>query len=344
MELGVDSFLSDSYGIGNEKKVKNEDLMAQFLERIKHADESGLDVFGIGEHHKEGFLDSAPTEILAAAAAITKNIRLSSAVTVLSAADPVRVFQSFATVDLISKGRAEVIVGRGSSVEAFPLFGYSLEDYDALFQEKLDMLLKIRENEYITWSGHFRPAIENLPVYPRPVQNPLPIWLGVGGTPHSFARAGRLGLPLVVAIIGGETHRFRPLVDLYREAGDKAGFSQDKLKVSLHSMGYLARTREDAIKDYAPGHIYFMNKLGKERGWAPMTEARFREGLTSKGSLLLGSPEEVAEKIMHHSEALGGLSRVTFQMDAGLSHEQLMQSIDLIGTELSPLLNENKAK
>src|SRR5580765_6595965 len=225
MEIGVDSFAAMFSGDTN-KAINDADAMAQLLDRIVYADEVGLDVFGIGEHHRKGFLDSAPTLILAAAAARTKHIRLTSAVIVLSAADPVRVFQSFATLDLISRGRAEMVVGRGSSIEAFPLFGYNLQDYDELFAEKLDLLLKIRQNEFVTWSGKFRPAIRNLPVYPRPSQDPLPVWLGVGGTPESFVRAGMLGLPLMVAVIGGETHRFRPLIDLYRKAGKQAGYRE----------------------------------------------------------------------------------------------------------------------
>lgn len=339
MELGIDSFLSDNFG-REEQRYSNAEAMKLFLERINYADQCGLDFYGVGEHHRKGFLDSSPVTILAAAAALTKKIRLGSAVTVLSAADPVRIFQSFATLDLISGGRAEMVVGRGSSVEAFPLFGFDLQDYDALFEEKLDLLLKIRAEEVISWSGKFRAPIHHLPVYPRPLQNPLPIWLGVGGTPSSFVRAGRLGLPLVIAVIGGETHRFRPLVDLYREAGIKAGYAEDQLKVSLHSLGYLAESTEKAIADYAPGHFYFINKFGKERGWPPMTPERFAFSRSETGFLLLGSPEEVAEKIKRHSLALGGLSRVTFQMDnAGLSQEQILNATELIGTRLSPYLN-----
>src|SRR5438552_6893762 len=234
MEVGVDSFAS---AIGERNiAVSPADRMRDLLDEIEHADQAGLDVFGIGEHHREEFLDSAPAVILAAAAARPKRIKLTSAVMVLSAADPVRVFQSFATLDLISRGRAEMVVGRGSSIEAFPLFGYDLQDYDDLFAEKLDLLLKIRENEFVTWSGKFRPALKNLPVYPRPLQEPIPIWLGVGGTPESFIRAGALGLPLMVAIIGGDTHRFRPLIDLYREAGKRAGYLPEQLKVGMHSL------------------------------------------------------------------------------------------------------------
>jgi len=316
--------------------------MSLLLERIKHADDVGVDVFGIGEHHRKEFLDSATAVILSAAAALTKRIRLASAVAVLSAADPVRVFQNFATLDLISKGRAEMVVGRGSSIEAYPLFGYDLKDYDRLFEEKLDLLLNIRKNEFVTWTGKFRPGLNNLPVYPRPLQNPLPIWLGVGGTPESFVRAGSLGLPLMVAIIGGETARFRPLVDLYRNAGKQAGFKPEELKVGLHSPGYLADTKQKAIDEFYPGYSKVMTKMGKERGWSPMTREGFEHQLGPEGALLVGAPEEVARKIMHHSDALGGISRLTFQMDgADLPHEKLMYSIELIGQTLKPLLIED---
>ena len=332
MEIGVDSFAAMMSG-NSSKSISDADAMSQLLQRIEHADRWGLDVFGIGEHHRKDFLDSAPTLILAAAATRTKRIRLTSAVTVLSAADPVRVFQNFATLDLISYGRAEMVAGRGSFIEAFPLFGYSLGDYDALFAKKLDLLLKIRNNEYVTWSGKFRPALNNQPVYPRPLQNPFPIWAGVGGTPASFIRAGTLGLPLAVAVIGGETHNFRPLVDLYREAGKKAGFLPEQLKVGLHSLGYVANTTEEAINDFYPGYAKSMTKIGKERGWSPMTRGHFESQIGTKGALVVGSAEEVAEKILRHSEALGGISRFTFQLDsAEVSHEKLMQCIELIGT------------
>ena len=274
MELGIDSFAA-KFNSNTSDAASDAITMAQLLERIQHADNSGLDMFGIGEHHRKGFLDSAPTMILAAAAARTKNIRLTSAVTVLSSADPVRVFQNFATLDLISQGRAEIVVGRGSFTDAFPLFGYNLNDYDELFAEKLDLLLKIRKEEFVTWAGKFRPSLKNQPVYPRPLQEQLPIWLGVGGTPESFVRAGMLGLPLMVAIIGGETHRFRPLIDLYRKAGIQAGYTPDQLKVGLHSLGYVGKTTEQAIADFYPGYAASMTKVGKERGWPPMTRARF---------------------------------------------------------------------
>lgn len=336
MEIGIDSFASAMYGSNNLSSV---DAMEQLLDRIVQADKAGLAVYGIGEHHKKEFLDSAPAVILAAAAARTSRIRLASAVAVLSTNDPVRVFQQFATLDLVSKGRAELVVGRGSAIESYPLFGFNLEDYDALFQEKLDLLLQIRSEEFVTWSGKFRPALHNQPVYPRPVQEKLPIWLGVGGTPESFARAGSLGLPLMVAVIGGETHRFRPLVDLYREAGRRAGFTPEQLTVGLHSPGYIAASKEQAIEDYYPGYAELWTRLGKERGWPPVTRRGFDGLMGPTGALVVGSPEEAAEKLRRHSESLGGVDRFTFQMDnAGLTHTQLMDSIELIGNKLIPLL------
>jgi probable LLM family oxidoreductase len=338
MEVGIDSFAATNANdrldaAGNIKE------MASLLARIAAADQAGLHVFGIGEHHRKEFLDSAPTMILAAAAARTKQIRLTSAVTVLSAADPVRVFQNFATLDIISQGRAEVVVGRGSFVEAYPLFGYNLEDYDALFIEKLDLFLQIRAQEVVQWKGKFRPALNKVAIYPRPVQDPLPVWLGVGGTPQSFVRAGTLGLPLMVAIIGGETHHFRPLIDLYREAGIKAGHAPEQLKVGLHSLGYVANTTQQAAAEYYPGYAETFTKIGKERGWPPVTRAQFDAQAGHRGALLIGSPQEVADKILRHSESLGGISRVTFQMDnAGLSHEKLLNAIDLIGQHIVPAL------
>lgn len=340
MEIGIDSFAAMFSG-ASEHPVSDEIAVQQLLERISHADEVGLDFFGIGEHHRKGFLDSAPAVLLAAAAARTKQIRLGSAVAVLSAADPVRVFQSFATLDLISGGRAEMVVGRGSFIDAFPLFGLDLKDYDALFVEKLDLLLKIRDNEFVTWSGKFRPAINNQAIYPRPIQDPLPIWLGVGGTPASFARAGTLGLPLMVAIIGGETHRFKPLIDIYREAGRKAGHSPEKLQVGLHSLGYVAETTEQAHEEFFPGYAAAMTRIGKERGWPPTTRSHFDSQVGPTGALLVGSAKEVAEKIRRHAKALGGISRVTFQLDtAELPHDTLMQSIELLGKSLKPLIHD----
>lgn len=339
MEIGIDSFAavpkSESVGI----RKNNAKAIAELLDRIVLADQVGLDVFGIGEHHRADFLDSAPTMILAAAAARTQRIKLRSAVTVLSAADPVRIFQQFATLDLISNGRAEIVAGRGSFTDAFPLFGLSLHDYDALFAEKLGLLLTIRDNKVVNWSGKFRPALNNQAIYPRPLQEKLPIWLGVGGTTASFIRAGELGLPLMVAVIGGETHRFRPLVDLYRQAGAKAGYAPEQLTVGLHSFGYVAPTREEAIANFYPGYEKVMNSVGKERGWAPMQRAHFEAQIGDLGAIVIGNPQEVAEKILRHSEALGGISRFSFQMDVRLSHEQLLASIALIGEQVAPLLN-----
>jgi len=337
VQIGIDSFAA-AYDEAS-RAASPSDRLRNLVEQIEHADQVGLDSFGIGEHHRKDYLDSAPAVILGAAAARTNRIRLTSAVTVLSSADPVRVFQNFATLDLLSQGRAEIVVGRGSFVDSFPLFGFRLEDYDSLFAEKLDLLLKIREHEHVTWSGKHRAPLTGQGVYPRPLQDPLPIWLGVGGTPQSFARAGTLGLPLMVAIIGGETRRFRPLVDLYREAGARAGHSPDRLKVGVHSLGYVAATTQEAADDFYPGYARAMTDVGKERGWAPMTRSRFDAQRGMHGALLIGEPDEVTEKILRHSEALGGISRITFQMNAAsLSHAKLMTAIELLGTRVAPML------
>jgi probable LLM family oxidoreductase len=339
IEVGIDSFATafDDASLHSNRT----DRLQNLIRLIEQADKVGLDIFGIGEHHRRDFLDSAPAVILAAAAARTSRIRLTSAVTVLSAADPVRVFQEFATLDLLSRGRAEMVVGRGSFVEAFPLFGLSLDHYDSLFAEKLDLLLKIRDNEHVHWSGEHRPALTGQGVYPRPLQNPLPIWLGVGGTPESFIRAGLLGLPLAVAVIGGETHRFRPLVDLYREAGRRAGHSPDQLKVALHSLGYVAESTQQAADDFYPGYARAFNKIGRERGWHPVTRADFDAQRGPLGALIIGDPDEVVKKIIRHSKALGGISRVTFQMDPGsLSQEKMTHAIDLLGKRVAPSLRE----
>ena len=336
MEIGIDSFAA----VPADSKISNAQAIAELLERIEYSDAMGLDVFGIGEHYRKEFLDSASSMLLAAAATRTKKIILTSAVTVLSAADPVRVFQNFSTLDLISNGRAEMVVGRGSFIESFPLFGLNLHDYDELFTEKLDLLLQIRNKESINWSGKFRASLINQSIYPRPLQNKLPIWLGVGGTPESFIRAGALGLPLMVAIIGGETHRFKPLIDLYRQAGAEAGHGPEALKVGVHSLGFVAATNEAAVEAYYPGYAEMFTKIGKERGYPPVTKARFDAQNGTLGALVVGNPELVAEKIIRHSHALGGISRFTFQMDAGLSHKQLLKAIELIGTKVAPLVNK----
>jgi len=343
VQIGIDSFAA-AY-TETSRTVKPSDRLRNLVEQIEHADEAGLDVFGIGEHHRREYLDSAPAVILAAAAARTRRIRLTSAVTVLSAADPVRVFQEFATLDLLSEGRAEMVVGRGSSIEAFPLFGFRLEDYDSLFEEKLELLLKIRDNEHVRWSGKHRPALTGQGVYPRPVQSPLPIWRGVGGTPQSFVRAGALGLPLMVAIIGGEPKRFRPLVDLYRETGIRSGHSLDRLKVGVHALGYVAATTQEAADDFFPGYARAVASVAKERGWPPVTRAGFDAQRGPDGALLIGSPDEVAEKILRHDEALGGISRISFQMNASsLPHEKLMKAIERIGTRVAPVLRKTRSR
>src|ERR1700732_294260 len=344
MEIGVDSFAIAISDPVTGKTTKPVDRLHQLLDEIELADRVGLDLFGIGEHHRADFLDSAPAVILAAAATRTKNIRLTSAVTVLSAADPVRVFQEFATLDLVSHGRVEIVAGRGSLVESFPLFGFDLEDYDSLFSEKLDLLLKLRENTHVHWSGKHRAPLTGQAVYPRPLQNPLPIWVGVGGTPASFARAGMLGLPLMVAIIGGEPKRFRPLIDLYREAGRRAGDSPEKLIVGLHSIGFLGDTTKQAADDFYPGYAHTFTEIGKERGWPPTTRAQFDAVRGPTGALLIGDTETVAEKILYVNEVLGGLSRITFQMSVSTRpHEKMLRAIEILGTRVAPILRRELA-
>jgi probable LLM family oxidoreductase len=341
MQIGIDSFAAAIADPVTGVAISPADRLRNLLEEIELADQVGLDAFGIGEHHRGEYLDSAPTIILSAAAAKTKNIRLASAVTVLSAADPVRVFQEFATLDLISNGRAEIIAGRGSFIEAYPLFGLKLEDYDDLFAEKLDLLLRIRESTNVRWSGKHRPPLTGQGVYPRPLQNPLPIWIGVGGTPESFHRAGTLGLPLMVAIIGGEPHRFRPLIDLYHEAGAQAGHAPEKLKVGIHSIGFPGDTDKQAADDFYPGYAQAFNKIGRERGWPPTTRAHYEAVRGPTGALLIGDAETVVEKILYLNEALGGLARLSFQMTvATLPHKKMMRAIELLGTKVAPRVRE----
>jgi probable LLM family oxidoreductase len=341
MQIGIDSFVINTPDPAANNGISTEQRMSNLLTEIECADQAGLHIFGIGEHHRADFADSAPAVILAAAAGRTKRIRLTSAVTVLSAHDPVRVFQEFATLDLLSKGRAEIIVGRGSFIDAYPLFGLSLKDYDSLFAEKIELLLKIRENTTIQWSGKYRPPLTGQGIYPRPVQASLPIWLGVGGTPESFMRAGALGLPLMVAIIGGEPKHFRPLVDLYREAGEKAGHSPDRLTVGVHALGYVADNNEQAASDFAPGYLRSFNEVGKERGWGSTTMAHFNAAVSTRGALLVGDPETVAEKILAYDTTLGGVSRITFQMSvAGLPHARALKAIELLGSKVMPLVEK----
>jgi probable LLM family oxidoreductase len=341
MQIGIDSFAALVPDPITGHTVTAQERIVQLLEEIELADKVGLDTFGLGEHHRVEYLDSAPAIILAAAAALTKNIRLTSAVTVLSAADPVRVFQNFATLDLISNGRAEMVVGRGSFIEAFPLFGLKLEDYDDLFAEKLDLLLTLRESTNVHWSGKHRAPLTGQGVYPRPLQNPFPIWLGVGGTPQSFVRAGVLGLPLMVAIIGGEPHRFRTLIDLYREAGKRSGHAPEKLKVGIHALGYVADTDQQASDDFFPGYAEAFTKIGKERGWPPVTRNQFEALRRPTGALLVSDPETVAAKLLQMNEALGGISRISFQMSvAALAHDKLTHATELLGTHVAPIIRK----
>jgi probable LLM family oxidoreductase len=342
MQIGVDSFGAVISDPATGLTVSALQRMDNLLDEIILADQVGLDVFGVGEHHRSEFVDSAPVVILGAAATRTKNISLTSAVTVLSAADPVRIFQEFATLDLISHGRAEIVAGRGSSIEAFPLFGFDLDDYDSLFSEKLNLLLKIREDTHVRWTGKHRAPLTGQAVYPRPLQNPLPIWVGVGGTPESFVRAGTLGLPLMVAIIGGEPKRFRPLIDLYREAGRRAGHSAEKLIVGLHAIGFLGDTTQRAADDFYPGYAHTFTEIGKERGWPPATRAQFDALRGPTGALLIGDAETVAQKILHVNEILGGLSRITFQMGvSALPHEKMLRSIELLGIGVAPIVRKH---
>lgn len=339
MQLGVDSFVAAVTDPGRGTVVESADRMADLLEEIALADEVGLASFGIGEHHRAEYYDSAPAVILGAAAARTSQIRLRSAVTVLSAADPVRVFEEFATVDLLSRGRVELVVGRGSFSEAFPLFGLSFSDYDELFDEKLDLLLAIRESAEVTWSGRLRPALTGQGVYPRPVQERLPVWVGVGGTPESFVRAGVLGLPLMVAIIGGQPRRFAPLIDLYREAGARAGHPPEALRVGLHCFGFVGDDVEKATSAFYPGWAEMFTKVSQERGFPPPTRAQFDATRGPDGAFFVGDPETVAAKCRRVSEQLGGVERINLQMtNPRLGHDELLHSIELLGTKVAPLV------
>lgn len=340
MEFGIDSFVET----GSGDVISPAERVRDLLEEIELADQVGLDVFGIGEHHRKEFLASSPAVLLAAAAARTKRIRLISAVTVLSSDDPVRVFQDFATLDLISEGRAEITLGRGSFIESYPLFGFDLKDYDELFAEKLDLLLKIRESTHVHWSGKHRAPLAGQGVYPRPVQQELPIRIGVGGTPASFARAGALGLPLTVAIIGGEPRRFRPLVDLYREAGRRAGYRPEQLSVGIHSIGFLADSTTQAANEIYPSYAHTFTTIGKERGWPPVTRAQFDATRGATGALLIGDPETVAEKILYENEVLGGIARITMLLNGGsVPHKKAMHAIELLGTRVAPIVQKELA-
>lgn len=332
MKLGVDSFVARVTDPATERVIGPVERFEHLLEEIETADRAGLYSYGIGEHHRAEYFDAAPAVILAAAAARTRTIRMRSAVTVLSAADPVRVFQEYATVDLISGGRVELVVGRGSFVEAFPLFGLDTADYDELFAEKLELLLAIRDHERVTWSGRHRPALRDQPVFPRPVQDPFPIWVGIGGTPTSAARAGVLGLPLMIAIIGGEPRQFAPVVDLYRRAGAEAGHPPEQLKVGLHCFGFLGDDVAKAVNAFYPGWEEQFTAIGRERGWPPPTRRQFDALRGPDGAYFVGDPDTVATKVDRVSDQLGGVDRINIQMtNPRLDHADLLHSIELLG-------------
>jgi probable LLM family oxidoreductase len=337
MELGVFTFadmpVNKPMGEAAHERITN------LIEEIELADQVGLDVFGLGEHHRPEYAISSPATIMAAAAARTRKIKLTSAVTVLSSDDPVRVFQSFATVDQLSHGRVEIMAGRGSFIESFPLFGYNLSDYDSLFAEKLGLLLQLNENEHVTWSGKHRAAIQGLGVYPRPYQKKLPVWIAIGGTPESVLRAATLGLPMALAIIGGTPDRFVQLVNYYRESGKKAG-TLDKLKVGINSMTYVAGTSQQAADEFYPAYVPMMNKIGRERGWAPMGREHYDEMISPHGALLVGSPQQVVDKILYEYE-LFHHDRFMAQIGVGsLDHGKVMKSIELFGTEVAPAVRK----
>ena len=336
MELGVFSFVERTADPATGALVSAERRVRDLLEEIELADRVGLDVFGIGEHHRPDYLASAPAVVLAAAASRTARIRLTSAVTVLSSDDPVRVFQQFATLDLLSGGRAEIMAGRGSFIESFPLFGYSLDEYDALFADKLDLLLRLREDERVTWSGRHRAPIDGRGVYPRPLQQPLPVWIAVGGTPQSVVRAGTLGLPIAIAIIGGEPERFVPLVDLYRESARRAGHDPARLPVSINSHGFLADTAGAAAAAALPIYLDVMGRIGRERGWSPPTARQFDAERAPRGAQFVGDPAAVIDKILFQHE-LFGHQRFLLQMTIGtMPHAAVMRSIELFGTAVAP--------
>ncbi len=343
-EIGLYSFVESTPDPDTGKVQVPAERMRNFLESIELADQVGLDVVGVGEHHRPEFVSSAPEVILAAIAARTKRIRLGSAVTVLSSADPVRVFQNFATLDLISNGRAEIVAGRGSFIESFPLFGYDLHDYDDLFAEKLELLLKIRDAERVTWSGEHRPAIENLGVYPRPVQNPLPVWIAVGGTPESVMRAATLGLPLALAIIGGMPEQFAPLIHLYRETARRAGHDPATLPVSINSHGNIADDSKQAADDLYPAYSQMMNKIGRERGWSGMTRQQYEGSRSLRGANFIGNPDEITEKILYQHQIFGH-QRMLLQLGVGtLPHAKTMRAIELLGTVVAPAVRAEIAR
>ena len=338
MELGLATFADLSSGVDPQQRMR------ELMEEVELADQLGLDVFAIGEHHRPDFLVSSPAVVLGAAEVKTNTIRLSSAVTVLSSDDPVRVFQDFAEVDLLSGGRAEIMAGRGSFTESFPLFGYDLDDYDELYAEKLDLLLALRESAYVTWSGRHRPRLENAGVWPRPVQERLPVWVAVGGSPQSVVRAGTLGLPLTIAIIGGQPARFAPLVELYREASRQAGHDPSQTRLAINTHAFVADSSAHADAAFASSYLTMMNRIGRERGWPPSGQREYEALRAPDGALAVGSPEQVAEKILYEHE-LFGHDRYLAQMSVGaVAHADVMRSIELFATRVAPLVREELAR
>lgn len=344
MEIGVTTFVETTPDVQSGEVISHAQRLREVVEEIVLADQVGLDVFGVGEHHRKDYAASSPAVLLAAAAAQTKRIRLTSAVTVLSSDDPVRVFEQFATLDGISNGRAEIMAGRGSFIESFPLFGYDLNDYDELFDEKLELLLKLRESEKVTWSGKHRPAINHLGVYPRPVQKPIPVWIGSGGTPKSAVRAGVLGLPLVLAIIGGRPVQFAPIVDLYKRAAAQAGHDISKLAVASHSHGFVAESTQSAADKFFPSTQQAMNVLGRERGWRLYDRSSFDAARSLEGALYVGDPETVAQKIIHLRKSVG-ITRFMLHVPVGsMPHRDVLRAIELLGTEVAPRVREEVSK
>ena len=344
MEIGISTFLEATADPVTGKAISHAERLRNAVEEIVVADQAGLDVYGIGEHHRADYAASAPAVVLAAAAAMTKRIRLTSAVTVLSSDDPVRVYQAFSTLDGLSNGRAEIMAGRGSFIESFPLFGYSLDNYDELFEEKLELLLKIRASEKVTWQGRHRPAIHNLGVYPRSVQDPLPVWIASGGNPQSAVRAGRLGLPIAFAIIGGMPERFAPLVELYKEAAKRAGHDPAKLQIATHSHGFVADTTEEAAELFFPPTQAQMNVIGRERGWPPYDRAAYDAARSLRGALYVGDPEYVAEKILLLRKHLG-VTRFFLHVNVGtMPHREVLRAIELLGTRVAPIVRKELAR
>ena len=342
MELGLYTFAETTPDAAGTGVTTPHTRIKELVEEAELAEQVGLDVFGVGEHHRPDFLVSAPAVVLAAIAARTTRIRLTSAVTVLSSDDPVRVFQDFATLDLLSDGRAEIMAGRGSFIESFPLFGYDLDDYDALFSEKLDLLLRLREEGPVTWNGSLRAPLENQTVYPRPLQHPLPVWVAVGGTPASAERAGTLGLPLALAIIGGAPQHFVPLIETYRAAARRAGHDPARVALSINGHGHLSENSADAATEYWPGHAASMTKIGRERGWPPPTRAQYDLLRSPRGALLVGDPREVAEKILFEYDLFGNTRYLIYF--AGISHRLVMRDIELFGTAVAPLVRDGLAR